>query len=159
MATASREPGATGRRSLLTRVLGVLAAWPIASVLVAMVNQKQHGRAPRRVSLAPDFRDDVVFGDGVIVTRVSPTRVAVFSSSCTHLGCRISRVEDGLLVCPCHGSRFHRDGSVASGPAARPLAELPFTIDATSGAVVVDGLAPGDAVSLTPHAVLDGGTP
>jgi nitrite reductase/ring-hydroxylating ferredoxin subunit len=138
MATASRDPGALGRRGLLTRLLGVLAALPMAGVLVAMVRQKQRGIAPRRVHVAPDFRDDVAFGDGVIVARVSSTRVAVFSSSCTHLGCRISRVEDGLLVCPCHGSRFHRDGSVASGPATRPLAELPFTTDATTGAFVID---------------------
>jgi Rieske Fe-S protein len=138
MATASRNHAAIGRRGLLARLLGALTALPVAAVLVAMVNQKQRGRAPRRVRLTPDFRDEVAFGDGVIAARVSATRVAVFSSSCTHLGCRISRVEDGLLVCPCHGSRFHRDGSVAGGPATRPLTELPFTTDAATGALVID---------------------
>jgi len=28
---------------------------------------------------------------------------------------------DGVFACPCHGSRFASDGSVAQGPAARPL--------------------------------------
>ena len=116
-----------------------LACLPFAGALFLMVGRRQRGRAPRRVRIAPDFRDDVAFGDGIIVSRVSDARTVVFSSSCTHLGCRISRVEDGHLVCPCHGSRFGRDGSVVSGPATRPLVELAFTTDA-SGTLTVDAL-------------------
>ncbi|SNB44802.1 ubiquinol-cytochrome c reductase iron-sulfur subunit [Geobacter sp. DSM 9736] len=39
---------------------------------------------------------------------------------CTHLGCTVS-VTPGELVCPCHGSRFDREGNVIRGPADRPL--------------------------------------
>ncbi len=41
-------------------------------------------------------------------------------ASCTHLGCT-PRLEPDGLACPCHGSRFARDGAVLHGPAGRPL--------------------------------------
>jgi menaquinol-cytochrome c reductase iron-sulfur subunit len=45
-----------------------------------------------------------------------------FSPWCTHLGCAY-RWEPNKkeFSCPCHGSRFSKDGSVIAGPAARPL--------------------------------------
>jgi len=44
------------------------------------------------------------------------------SSVCTHLGC-ITRYlpSDGIIACPCHGSRYNLDGEVLAGPAPRPL--------------------------------------
>ncbi|HYL91622.1 MAG TPA: Rieske (2Fe-2S) protein [Alphaproteobacteria bacterium] len=41
---------------------------------------------------------------------------------CTHLGCLTAwREELGLIACPCHGSRFNRDGIKVAGPAPAPL--------------------------------------
>ncbi|MDO3638454.1 QcrA and Rieske domain-containing protein [Mycolicibacterium arseniciresistens] len=59
--------------------------------------------------------------DGVVVTQPSEGVFAGFSAVCTHAGCTVSEVVDGTIVCPCHGSRFNLDGSVANGPASRPL--------------------------------------
>lgn len=42
---------------------------------------------------------------------------------CTHLGCTVNVTADGL-ACPCHGSRFDRQGRVLQGPADRPLKRL-----------------------------------
>jgi len=69
---------------------------------------------------------DVPVGSGVIVDDVVVTQPAAgdfkgFSSVCTHAGCNVSEIVDGVIVCPCHGSKFNLDGSVANGPATKPL--------------------------------------
>jgi Rieske Fe-S protein len=61
--------------------------------------------------------------------------VYAISSVCTHLGCIVKTAEDGF-TCPCHGSRFGRDGSVTKGPAPLPLPWLKVT--SSGGQWVVD---------------------
>ncbi|WP_432066652.1 Rieske (2Fe-2S) protein [Streptomyces sp. C10-9-1] len=58
----------------------------------------------------------------VVVTQPEEGEFRAFSAICTHQGCTVASVSDGLIACPCHGSRFRvEDGSVAVGPATRPL--------------------------------------
>ena len=41
---------------------------------------------------------------------------------CTHLGCLTAwKPELGVIACPCHGSRFSREGQKLAGPAPKPL--------------------------------------
>ena len=50
------------------------------------------------------------------------------SLSCTHLGCAL--VEEGnQFACPCHGSRFDRDGKVLAGPADQDLPRLQIELN------------------------------
>jgi cytochrome b6-f complex iron-sulfur subunit len=70
----------------------------------------------------------VVFGFG---------KLAVFSSTCPHLGCRINRAEGSEIVCPCHGSRFNVQGEVLRGPAKRGLQPLQFELDRSQGTLRV----------------------
>ena len=44
-------------------------------------------------------------------------------AECTHLGCLVGPWNplSQRFVCPCHGSEYKRDGSVARGPAPKPL--------------------------------------
>lgn len=44
-----------------------------------------------------------------------------YSLTCTHLGCVVEEDEGEGFVCPCHGSRYDRDGLVLAGPAKKPL--------------------------------------
>ncbi len=138
MASAPRPTHAFSRRRLLWQLITALASLPFVGALVSMVRQRHRGRPPRRVRITPEFRDDVAFGDGIIVSRTTGAGLVALSASCTHLGCRITRVEDGLLVCPCHGSRFRRDGSVAAGPATRPLTTLAHSTEPSTGTLIVD---------------------
>jgi cytochrome b6-f complex iron-sulfur subunit len=44
------------------------------------------------------------------------------SAVCTHLGCLTAwKPELGIVACPCHGSKFKRDGEKIEGPAPKPL--------------------------------------
>jgi Rieske Fe-S protein len=53
-----------------------------------------------------------------------------FSKVCTHQGCDVSKVDGGVIICPCHGSRFSiTDGAPQSGPANRALPEQAVKVD------------------------------
>ena len=80
---------------------------------------------------------DVPVGSGVIVDDIVVTQPAAgefkaFSSSCTHKGCAVNKVADGTIDCPCHGSKFNLDGSVAKGPATAPLEAKPVSVQGDS---------------------------
>ena len=59
--------------------------------------------------------------------------IVAYSKICTHVGCPVALYEQHThhLLCPCHQSTFDvSDGAkVVFGPAARPLPQLPITVD------------------------------
>jgi cytochrome b6-f complex iron-sulfur subunit len=75
----------------------------------------------------------------VYIVRTADGFYAV-SSICTHLGCITQwKPEDNLIECPCHGSKFKRDGTKVAGPAPRPLPHFQITLTA-DGDLQVDKL-------------------
>jgi ubiquinol-cytochrome c reductase iron-sulfur subunit len=76
---------------------------------------------PNEIKAAPDRKNWGV--DGILC----------YSKICTHVGCPISLWEQQThhLLCPCHQSTFDLadNGKVVFGPAARPLPQLPITVD------------------------------
>jgi Rieske Fe-S protein len=80
---------------------------------------------------------DVPVGSGVIVDDVVVTQPTAgvfkgFSSTCTHKGCAVNTIADGTIDCPCHGSKFNLDGTVAKGPATKPLEAKAVTVQGDS---------------------------
>ncbi|NMG29804.1 ubiquinol-cytochrome c reductase iron-sulfur subunit [Aromatoleum evansii] len=59
--------------------------------------------------------------------------VLAFSAICTHMGCDIKTfmTSEKVFACFCHASKFRplERGSVAGGPAPRPLPVLPLKLD------------------------------
>jgi Rieske Fe-S protein len=78
-------------------------------------------------------------GQNVLVSRPTASTAACFSAICTHQGCTV--MPDGdRLSCPCHGSQYDpKTGDVLRGPAPKPLAEIPVTVQ--NGQVVTSGSA------------------
>ena len=70
---------------------------------------------------------DVPVGGGVInaqalfvVTQPSAGQFKAFSATCTHQGCAVTKVQNGLIVCPCHNSQFDiTSGAPTSGSQAK----------------------------------------
>jgi cytochrome b6-f complex iron-sulfur subunit len=61
---------------------------------------------------------------------------------CTHLGCLTAwKPELGIIACPCHGSKFQRDGTKIEGPAPRPLPWFRTWVS-DEGDLMVDRSAP-----------------
>jgi len=63
--------------------------------------------------------------------------VAAISQVCPHMGCVLAwQAQEGQFQCPCHGSKFDREGSVVHGPAEHPLTYLEVTALDAEGRVV-----------------------
>lgn len=71
----------------------------------------------------------IIKGDYVITQPAAGTFKA-FSKVCTHAGCDVSKVDAGVITCPCHNSTFSiEDGSPTGGPAAKKLPETKVKVD------------------------------
>jgi Rieske Fe-S protein len=69
----------------------------------------------------------------IVVTQPKKDEFKAFSAICTHQGCTVSAVANGTINCPCHGSKFNiSDGSVAGGPAPKPLPAEQITVEGNS---------------------------
>lgn len=141
--TQSRlDPEAVPRRDML----GLLSLWSMASALLfATIGMLRLPRAavlptpskkfrvsipetlPAGEAFVPAGRSVALFRDG--------EGVHAISTVCTHLGCIVKPTAQGF-ECPCHGSRFAKDGAVTGGPAPAPLGWL--QVSAAGSAVMVD---------------------
>ena len=101
----------------------------------AQVDVGRHFVGDRIGLPGPEAVDALDDGDGVVVRAGGATRavsrdgdeLTSLSAVCTHLGCHVSwNTAERSWDCPCHGSRFDRNGSVIQGPATRDLAVRPL---------------------------------
>ena len=77
-----------------------------------------------------DGYSQVVDRQVVFLTKTGASEVTALSSTCTHLGCRVSwDAASQTLKCPCHGGVFDRTGAVKAGPPPVPLARLATRVE------------------------------
>jgi len=60
-----------------------------------------------------------------LLSRTSTTAFTAIDATCTHEGCTITGADGAGYVCPCHGSRYNRNGQVLAGPARASLRQYP----------------------------------
>jgi Rieske Fe-S protein len=80
-----------------------------------------------------DGYNQVIDRRTVFLVRTSDSEVTALDSTCTHLGCRVSRdAETQELKCPCHGGVYDATGAVKAGPPPAPLARLATRVEGDS---------------------------
>ncbi len=115
-ATSGATPGATPG----AEPTGPGATKPAAPAAKALVE----------ASRVPVGGGVILEGERLVVTQPQQGVYKAFSAVCTHQGCVVTEVRDGIIECGCHGSRFRAtDGSVAGGPATRALRETRVKAD------------------------------
>lgn len=148
------------RRSFLSRLTGLVAAgsgllasWPLVRSLVPNVLYEP----PRRFTIGDPVRlqQGVTFlnEQRLFLVREGNSFHAI-SGICTHLGCTVKfapygrqqeeTVRDlsftalGEFHCPCHGSKFHGEGTNYAGPAPQPLKWFRLELSPANGELIVD---------------------
>ena len=142
---AKPESVEIARRDFLTRIgVGACATAAVGSAFVTFdyLEPKVLFEPPTtfHAGSGVDYPDGTVRFNREQKAYVIGTRAGVYALSavCTHLGCITRYLSDeGVIACPCHGSRFDLDGEVTHGPAPRPLPWLEVRTD-PSGILVVD---------------------
>ena len=118
---AARNSGAANPASATTAANGYGPSYGTAS--------GTGGKLLARLSQLKPGGGIVLADQDVVVTLGSDSTVHGFSATCTHQGCTLSSVQNGVISCPCHGSQFNaRTGAVVTGPAARALPSVPVVV-------------------------------
>ncbi|MFI7502699.1 Rieske (2Fe-2S) protein [Streptomyces sp. NPDC049687] len=91
------------------------------------------GSALTTTSEIPEGGGKVFDAEKVVVVQPTAGTYKAFSAVCTHAGCGVKSIADGVINCPCHNSNFSiEDGSVKSGPATKPLPEVKIAVSGDS---------------------------
>lgn len=102
-----------------------------------MVRSEKELTSPKTLTIPFDVNREFSFHDKFIVVN-KDHKLQVFSSHCTHLGCTIHHIENGKLLCPCHGSTFDLKGNPIKGPAIKPLKKLSYSVNELNQTITVD---------------------
>lgn len=85
----------------------------------------------------------------VFIVRAKEGYFFALSAVCTHLGCITNwKSDDGIIACPCHGSRFDKEGRKIAGPAPHPLQRFSIVLDEQGQLVVDKSLVVGEESTL-----------
>ncbi len=146
----NRNSSTIGRRGALRTIfasalgLGTLicgaagALWTAAIVRFMRPNVANQPSLKFRAGPARDYsaeRVETKFRDShgvwIVCSRSSGApRVFALRATCTHLGCvTLWQESQQMFQCPCHGSRFTKEGLNVAGPAPRPLERCAIRVD------------------------------
>ena len=128
-------PQQVNRRFFL-KTVAVMGTSFFVGLWYKMVGDQRKNKPANVIAVTLDDHSSVRFYDRFIIVN-DQLEYRVLSSKCTHLGCRIEKLNQGNLQCPCHGSSFNLKGEVLSGPAIKPLPGLPFEINKEKNTLTV----------------------
>jgi Rieske Fe-S protein len=89
------------------------------------------GRALASLDSIPAGGGSILHNPPIVLIRSGADQVHAFSAICTHQGCPVNLVKNGIIDCPCHGSQFDATtGHVVRGPATSPLPPIQVVVRA-----------------------------
>ena len=137
MGRADRNNKLYSRRSFI-KWIGLAAMVPVLYLWARLIRRNDMIRTEKELIIPQDELSEGfnIFGQVIIVR--SANDMTVFSSSCTHLGCTISQIENDNLVCPCHGSRYDLNGNPVKGPSVKSLKKLRYVINDEKKEIVIN---------------------
>ncbi|NQU32746.1 MAG: ubiquinol-cytochrome c reductase iron-sulfur subunit [Bacteroidetes bacterium] len=118
------------KSAMIGIVVGIAVLWDKMVLTQEKINSNKIVTFPFPTNKEISFQ-----GDFILVNKDS--EVNVYSSRCTHLGCKINQHSNNQLLCPCHGSTFGLDGIPTKGPAVLPLKKMKFEIDKLSDMITI----------------------
>jgi Rieske Fe-S protein len=125
--TETTDVGLASRRVLLAGAAGVGAVAALAACGGGDSGNSGGNAAPAveaKKSDIPEGGGKIFEKEKVVITQPTAGTFKAFTAVCTHQGCLVTSIVNGLIQCPCHGSAYSvADGSVKSGPAPTALAE------------------------------------
>ena len=132
------------RKTYLILCLGLLFIASLPLTLRA-AGEKQMMRRTEEDGLIPigapeDYPPGTIkpFAKYKIIVFSDEQGLYAISSECTHMKCTLSfRKDEKIFACPCHGSKFTKEGSLLHGPAKKGLAWFFIGAD-DSGRIYVD---------------------
>jgi cytochrome b6-f complex iron-sulfur subunit len=144
---ARKSSGGIERRDFLNEIAGAalgVAAAGAAVVTIRYLSPNVLFEPPTsfRVGTPDNFAVNSVsyFADQQVYIIRGAMGFFALSAVCTHLGCITQWNPDlDLIACPCHGSRFSKDGKVVHGPAPRSLSHFAMRL-MPDGTLLVDKL-------------------
>lgn len=135
--------GTIGARLIADQILGIENPWsdlydtrrikglgPLTKLGAEYVGERVIQQIRKKdigIGEVPSGSGKVVEIDGqdVAVYKPKDGLPIILSATCTHLGCTVGWNEtEETWDCPCHGSRFEKNGEVRNGPAIEPLKPL-----------------------------------
>lgn len=113
-----RQVLSLGRKALI--VLGVGSLYPVGRFLTGKESRLAEARiASREMPLNSYWQR---LGQTRFWMRQGDNGLEAIWASCTHLGCEVNYDHQrDQWLCPCHGSRYNREGQPLQGPAVTPL--------------------------------------
>jgi len=113
-----RQVLSLGRKALI--VVGACSLYPVSRFLTGKETRLAVARiASREMPLSMYWQR---LGETRFWLCQGDNGVEAIWASCTHLGCEVNyNLEQDQWLCPCHGSRYNREGQPIQGPAVTPL--------------------------------------
>lgn len=142
----SSKSESTSRRNFLNKLwkgAGIIAAAEVAGLTLHFLSDEKEAEDAGVLydaGLIDQIPDNSVIpyrGRGFYLIRFEKKNFLALSIKCPHLGCSIIWDQEAdEFVCPCHSSRFSREGNVTSAPAPRAMDF--FRLELKMGRIFVD---------------------